>query len=84
MIMIMILFHPHHLFYSNKSAIAVDHPRRNIAPCKLLTEECNSVHYAMSCAEPVENDYESATYIEVIASVNCEKWIYATRRDATA
>jgi hypothetical protein len=47
-------------------SIAANRPRRNIAPRKCLIEECNIVHYAMICAEHVENDAEPATYTEAI------------------
>jgi hypothetical protein len=55
-------------------SIAANLPRRNIAPRKRLIEECNIVHYAMSCAE-------SATYIEVIASIDREKWISSMQEE---
>jgi hypothetical protein len=54
-------------------SIEADRPRRTIAPHKRLIEECNIVHYAMSCAEQVENDVEPATYTEAIASLDREK-----------
>jgi hypothetical protein len=65
-------------------SIAADRPRGAIAPRKRLIEECNIVHYAMSCAKQVENDDELATYTEAIASVDREKWISAMQGDAIA
>jgi hypothetical protein len=62
-------------------SIAADCPRRTIAPCKRLIKECNIVHYAMSCAEQVENDYEPAPYTEAIASIDREKWISAMQEE---
>jgi hypothetical protein len=55
----------------------VTRTRRTIAHRKRLIEECNIVHYAMSCVEHVENDVEPATYTEAVASVDREKWISA-------
>ena len=52
------------------SSIAASRPRRNIAPRPRLIEECNLVHYALSCAEQVEHDTEPATYAEAVASVD--------------
>jgi hypothetical protein len=54
-------------------SIAANRPRRNIAPRKRLIEECNIVHYAMSCAKHVENDVEPTTYNEAVASIDREK-----------
>jgi hypothetical protein len=48
-------------------SIAAYHPKRNIAPPSRLIEECDIVHYALSCAEQVEHDAEPATYTEAIA-----------------
>jgi hypothetical protein len=61
-------------------SIAANHPRTNIVPRKHLMEECNIVHYAMSCVEQMENDTEPATYTEDIASVDREKWISAVQK----
>jgi hypothetical protein len=57
-------------------SIAATLTRRTIAHCKRLIEECNIFHYAMSCAEQVENGVEPATYTAV-ASIDREKWISA-------
>jgi hypothetical protein len=62
-------------------SIAADHPRRTIAPRKRLIEECNIVHYAMSCAELVENDPEPTTYTEAIASIERQKYISAIQKE---
>jgi hypothetical protein len=62
-------------------SIAANRPRRNIAPRKRLIKECNIVHYAMSCAEQVENDVEPATYTEAIASVDRKKWISSMQEE---
>jgi hypothetical protein len=62
-------------------SIAADHPRRIIAPHKPLIEECNIIHYAMSCAKQVENDAEPTTYTEAVASVDREKWISGTQEE---
>ena len=35
------------------------------------------IHYALSCAEQVEDASELATYTEAIDSVDKEKWISA-------
>jgi hypothetical protein len=74
MILIIIFFNPSQ---QQSHSIAANHPRRNIAPRKHLIEQCNIVHYAMTCAEQVENDVEPATYTEAIASVDREKRISA-------
>jgi hypothetical protein len=70
-----------HVLQEQSHSIAANHPRRNIAPRKSLIEECNIFHYAMSCAKQVENDAEPATYTEVVASVDREKWISATQEE---
>jgi hypothetical protein len=57
------------ILQQQSQSIAADHPRRNIASHKHLIEEYNIVHYAMSCAEQVENEMEPATYSEAIASI---------------
>jgi hypothetical protein len=62
-------------------SIAANCPRRNIAPHKRLIEECNIVHYSMSCAEQVENDAKPSTYIEAVAFVDPEKWISAMQEE---
>jgi hypothetical protein len=62
-------------------SIAANRPRRNIAPHKRFIEECNIVHYAISCAEHVENDAEPATYTKAIVSVDCDKWISAMQEE---
>jgi hypothetical protein len=62
-------------------SIAGDRPRRTIAPHKRLLKECNIVYYAMSCVEQVENDVEPATYTEVVASVDHDKWISAMHEE---
>jgi hypothetical protein len=54
-------------------SFAADRPRRTIAPCKRLIEECNIIHYAMSCAEQVENEVEPATYSEAVTSSDLKK-----------
>uniref|UniRef100_A0ACD5VA56 Uncharacterized protein n=1 Tax=Avena sativa TaxID=4498 RepID=A0ACD5VA56_AVESA len=64
-----------------QESIAADRPRRNIVPPRRLIEECNLVHYALSCAEQVENDSEPATYNEAIASVDREKWVSAMQEE---
>jgi hypothetical protein len=51
---------------SQQQSRSIAATRRTIAPRKRLIEECNIVHYAMSCAEQVENDAEPATYTKVI------------------
>jgi hypothetical protein len=62
-------------------SIAANRPKRNIAPPNRLIEECDIVHYALSCAEQVEHDAEPATYTEAIASVDKEKWLGAMQEE---
>uniref|UniRef100_A0ACD5ZRV2 Uncharacterized protein n=1 Tax=Avena sativa TaxID=4498 RepID=A0ACD5ZRV2_AVESA len=62
-------------------SIVADRPRRNCGPRPRLIEECNLVHYALSCVEQVENDSEPATYNEAIASVDREKWFSAMQEE---
>uniref|UniRef100_A0ACD5UZL7 Uncharacterized protein n=1 Tax=Avena sativa TaxID=4498 RepID=A0ACD5UZL7_AVESA len=62
-------------------SIAADRPRRNCGPRPCLIEECNLVHYPLSCAEQVENDSKPATYNEAIASVDREKWVSAMQEE---
>jgi hypothetical protein len=69
------------ILQQQSQSIAADHRRRKIAPCKRLFEECNIVHYAMICAEQVENDSKSATYTKTVASVDHEKWISAMQEE---
>uniref|UniRef100_A0ACD5XBE3 Uncharacterized protein n=1 Tax=Avena sativa TaxID=4498 RepID=A0ACD5XBE3_AVESA len=62
-------------------SIAADRPRRNCGPRPRLIEECNLVHYALNCAEQVENDSEPTAYNEAIASVDREKWVSAMQEE---
>jgi hypothetical protein len=62
-------------------SIAADRPKRNIAPPNRLIQECDIIHYALSCAEQVEHDAEPATYTEAIASIDKEKWLGAMREE---
>jgi hypothetical protein len=52
------------------NSIVHDRPRRKKGPHRWLIQECNIIHYALSCAKHVENDFEPATYIEAVASIN--------------
>jgi hypothetical protein len=61
------------ILQQQNQSIAADRPRRNIAPRKRLIEECNIIHYAMSCAEQVENEVEPATYSEAVTSSDLKK-----------
>jgi hypothetical protein len=62
-------------------SIAVDRPRRNIAPRKCLIEECNILHYVVSCAEQLANDSETITYTKIVAYVNLKNWISAMQEE---
>ena len=62
-------------------SIATGRPKRNIAPRNCLIEECDIIHYALSCAEQVEQDVEPATYTEAIASVDKDKWLGAMQEE---
>ena len=62
-------------------SIATGRSRRNTVPPSRLIEECDIVHYALSCAEQVEQDAEPATYTEAIASVDKEKWLGAMQEE---
>ena len=57
--------------------IALRKLKRSCGPPNRLIEECNMIHYALSCAEQVEDASELATYTEAIDSVDKEKWISA-------
>jgi transposase InsO family protein len=61
--------------------IVADRPKRNITPPNHLIEECDIVHYALSCAEQVEHDDEPTTYTKAIASVDKEKWLGAMQEE---
>jgi hypothetical protein len=67
--------------HQQSHSIAATRTRRIIAPRKRLIEECNIVHYDMSCAEQVENDVDTATYTEAIAFIDREKWISAMQEE---
>jgi hypothetical protein len=62
-------------------SIVAGRPKRNIAPPNRLIEECDIVHYALSCAKQVEHDVELATYTEAIASADKEKWLGAMQEE---
>jgi hypothetical protein len=70
-----------HIFQQPSWSIAAGRPKRNIAPPNSLIEECDIVHYALSCAEQVEHDAELATYTEATASVDKEKWLGAMQKE---
>jgi hypothetical protein len=61
------------ILQKQSQSIVVNCPRIIISRRKHLIEECNIVHYAMSCAEWVENDFEPATYTKSVASIDREK-----------
>ena len=42
--------------------IALPRTKRSCGPPACYIEECNMVHYALNCAEQVENTHEPATY----------------------
>ncbi|CAD6245913.1 unnamed protein product [Miscanthus lutarioriparius] len=56
-------------------SIADRRTKRNYGPRPHLTEECDMVHYAFSCAEQVENIHEPTTYTKAVVSGDREKWI---------
>ena len=61
--------------------IALRRSKRSCGPPNRLIEECNLIHYALSCAEQVEDASEPATYSEAIDSVDKEKWISAMQEE---
>ena len=55
--------------------------QKGVGPLNHLIEECNLIHYPLSCAEQVEDASEPATYTEAIDSVDKDKWISAMQED---
>jgi hypothetical protein len=51
-----------HILQQTNNSIDADRPRQNKGPRPRLIQECNIIHYALSCVEQVENDSEPATY----------------------
>lgn len=61
--------------------IALRRSKRSCGPPNRLIEECNMTHYALSCAEQVEDVCEPATYFEAIDSIDKEKLISAIQEE---
>ena len=61
--------------------IALRRSKRSCGPLSHLIEECNLIHYALSCAEQVEDASEPATYSEAIDSIDKEKCISAMQEE---
>jgi hypothetical protein len=61
--------------------ITLRRSKRSCGPPSRLIEECNMIHYALSCVEQVEDGSEPATYIEAIDYVDREKWISAMQEE---
>lgn len=61
--------------------IALRRAKRSCDPRSGLIEDCNLIHYALSCAEQVDNTHEPTTYIEAIVSGDREKWILAMQEE---
>ena len=79
-IMFLILFSTQSVLQQEEDldvSIALHRLKRSCGPPNRLIEECNLIHYALSCAEQVEDASEPATYTEAIHSVDKEKWISA-------
>ena len=53
--------------------IALRKSKRSCGPPNRLIQQCTLIHYALSCAEQVEDASEPARYIEAIDSVDKEK-----------
>ncbi|CAD6253966.1 unnamed protein product [Miscanthus lutarioriparius] len=62
-------------------SIADHRTKRSCGPRPRLIEECDIDHYAISCAEQVENIHELATYTEAVVSGDREKWISAMQKE---